>query len=39
VTGEFRGLLCAACNIGLGKFKDDRKLLLAAADYFERLGN
>lgn len=28
-----RGLLCFECNIGLGKFKDDRELLLRAVNY------
>ena len=28
-----RGLLCNACNVGLGHFKDDPHLLLRAVDY------
>jgi hypothetical protein len=32
-TGMVRGLLCQACNVGLGRFKDRPALLRAAADY------
>ena len=32
-TGRIRGLLCAACNMGLGQFQEDTTLLLKAAEY------
>lgn len=32
-TGEIRGLLCFDCNSGIGKLKDNRALLLRAAEY------
>jgi len=32
-TGQVRGLLCAACNKGLGIFKDDFRLVANAAAY------
>lgn len=32
-TGEVRGLLCTQCNIAIGLFKDDPKLLKAAIKY------
>jgi hypothetical protein len=35
-TGKIRGLLCAACNIGMGNFKDDPELLGRAAAYLQR---
>jgi hypothetical protein len=35
-TGAFRGLLCAACNNGLGNFRDSPRSLRRAADYLEQ---
>lgn len=34
-TGKIRGLLCDPCNRGLGLFKDNIELLLAAINYLE----
>lgn len=34
-TGNVRGLLCSRCNIGLGLFKDNQKLLAKAIDYLK----
>lgn len=35
-TGAVRGLLCPACNMGLGKFQDAEALLLRAAEYLQK---
>lgn len=34
-SNKVRGMLCQACNTGLGNFKDDIKLLLKAVSYLE----
>lgn len=34
-TGKLRGLLCEACNQGIGKLKDDPNILRKAADYLD----
>ena len=33
ITGRVRGLLCTACNHGLGNFKDNPMLLIEAYKY------
>jgi len=35
-TGKYRGLLCDFCNLGLGRFNDDIKLLRRAIKYLQR---
>ncbi len=35
-TGEIRGLLCTACNMGLGKFEDNETALVNAATYLQK---
>jgi hypothetical protein len=32
-TNRIRGVLCIRCNVGLGSFKDNPDLLIAASDY------
>ena len=36
VTGKNRDLLCADCNLGLGRFKDNEMFLLSAIQYLRR---
>lgn len=38
-TGKIRGLLCGCCNVGLGHFKDNPKLLEIAIDYLQKNGD
>ncbi len=35
-TGSVRGLLCSACNTGIGLLQDNTEILLAAASYLSR---
>ena len=35
-TNRQRGRLCARCNIGIGFFRDDPRLLLSAMDYLRK---
>jgi hypothetical protein len=35
-TGKIRGLLCGPCNTGLGLFRDEPRLLLAAIKYLQK---
>jgi recombination endonuclease VII len=37
-TNEVRGLLCVACNAGLGNFRDKPEVLWAAIKYLEGVG-
>lgn len=35
-TGFVRGLLCRSCNMGIGKLKDDTKILKSAIFYLDK---
>jgi hypothetical protein len=35
-SGFIRGLLCADCNMGIGKLKEDKNILLSAIQYLEK---
>lgn len=35
-TGKIRGLLCKACNVGLGNFKDNQEALAKAIEYLKK---
>ena len=37
-TKNVRGILCRRCNLGLGQFKDDVKLLKSAIKYLKKYG-
>lgn len=39
VTGKNRGILCANCNNGLGRFKDSSEFLRKAANYIDKWNN
>lgn len=39
ITGHPRAWICDSCNTGLGRFKDDVKLLKSAIDYLETVNN
>lgn len=38
VTGKVRGLLCNACNTGIGLLRDSKSILRSAIDYLENTG-
>lgn len=36
ITNKVRGILCSSCNLGLGKFYDNKDYLLSAIEYLRR---
>ena len=36
-TGTIRGLLCSKCNLGVGSFRDNPELLVAASEYLKAM--
>jgi hypothetical protein len=38
-TGQFRGVLCRTCNLGLGSLKEDIELIKKAYEYAKRTFN
>lgn len=38
-TGKLRGVLCNACNVGLGHLRDNQDILLNAVDYLKEYQN
>lgn len=35
-TGAIRGILCTSCNLAIGIFKDNVRIIRMAADYLEK---
>ena len=35
-TGNFRAFMCGSCNTGLGRFKDDKDVIINAKRYLEQ---
>lgn len=38
-TGKIRGLLCRSCNLAIGKFKEDVRIVEAALEYLRKHSN
>lgn len=36
ITGRVRGILCSNCNTALGKFREDKDILLKAINYLKK---